>query len=527
MKFSHLSNQIGGVIIRPVFTTGTKLANAQGSTMSQNMNLMQSQRQTQILAPQMRQSLDMLLMTHLELRAELQRQLATNPLIEDVATPMERVLSSELPEEHVSGAISERELDFTPTGQAAQETLACDDADRDYYLQNIENYTVTPESGFHDPDAQSRRQLMFDRQVKGETLQEHLRKQIPLSDIPEQSWSLAEFLTEHINDEGYFKGSIADIQMVSGATESQILTILSKISDFDPVGCGGRNLKECLLFQMEKLDDSPWEDEVRAIIENHLEDVAAHHETIVCESLGIDRADYPKVIAELRKLDPMPGRGFQPQEDASIYVRPEVFVRKNKDGKWVVRVEDRDLPKIHLSNKYIKMLEDPNCTPETKSYIRERLRAAETLLQSIAERQSTIYNIAQAIVDAQSRVFEEKSLSALKPLTMDQIAQKIGVHNATVSRAVRNKYMETPLGLIELRKFFVSGLQTQSGNTVSNMAVKEQIRKIVESEDKAAPLSDDAISKALDAVGIKCARRTVSKYREMIGIGNAIERRIQ
>lgn len=495
--------------------------------MPQNMNLAQSQRQTQILAPQMRQGLDMLLMTNLELKAELQHQLATNPLIEDVTTPMERILSSELPEEHVSGAISERELDFTPTGQAAQETLACDDADRDYYLQDIENYTVTPENGLRDPDAQSRRQSIFDRQVKGETLQEHLRKQIPLSNIPEESWPLAEFLTEYITDEGYFKGSIADIRMVSRATEPQILGILSKIATFDPIGCGGRNLRECLLFQMEKLDDSPWEDEVRAIIESHLENVAAHRETLICESLGIDKADYPKVIAELRKLDPMPGRGFQPQEDLSIYVRPEVFVWKNKKGKWVVRVEDRDLPEIRFSKKYIKMLEDPNCTPETKSYIRERIRAAETLLQCIAERQNTIRNIAQAIVDAQPQVFEEKSLAALKPLTMDQIAQKVGVHNATVSRTVRNKYMSTPLGLIELRKFFVSGLQTQNGKTISNIAVKDQIRKLVEEEDKTSPLSDDAISKALDAAGIKCARRTVAKYREMIGIGSAAERRIK
>ncbi len=491
------------------------------------MNLTQSQRQSQILAPQMRQGLDMLLMNHLELKAELQQQMATNPVIEDVTNPMERQLSAQLPEEHVSSEISEKELDFTPTGEAAQKTLSSDDGDRDYYLQNMENFTPTSDNGIHDPDAQSRRQVMFDRQVRTETLQEHLQKQIPLSDIPKDIQPLAELLVEQINDQGYFEGSIADIQMVTKSSESLILKTLSKIAAFDPMGCGGRNLRECLLFQMEKLDDSPWENEVRLVIENHLDDVAAHREAVICHAMGIESSDYPKVLAELRKLDPLPGRGFTPQEDHSIFVRPEIFVQKNKAGKWIVKIEDRDLPEIRISKHYMRMLEDPKCPAETKSYIRERIRAAETLIQCLEERQNTIYNIAQAIVDAQFQVFEKKSMTFLKPLTMDQIAAKTGVHNATVSRTVRNKYMSTPLGLVELRKFFTSGVRTEDGGDVSNLAVKDEIRKMIDAENKSAPLSDDVISKALAKAGIKCARRTVAKYREAIGLPSASERRVK
>ncbi len=494
---------------------------------SQSMNLMQSQRQSQILAPQMRQSLDMLLMNHLELKTELQQQMATNPVIEDVTNPMERQLSAQLPEEHVSGEISERELDFTPTGEAAQRTLSADDGDRDYYLQNMENFAPTSESGIHDPDVQSRRQVMFDRQVKAETLQEHLQKQLPLSDIPKDIQPLAELLVAQINDHGYFEGSIADIQMVTKASESLILRTLAKIATFDPMGCGGRNLRECLLLQMEKLDDSPWEDEVRRIIEHHLEDVAAHREAMICRALGIEASDYPKVLSELKKLDPLPGRGFTPREDASIFVRPEIFVHKNTTGKWIVKIEDRDLPEIRISKRYLRMLEDPNCSAEAKNYIRERLRAAETLIQSLEERQNTIYNIARAIVDVQFQVFDKKSMTFLKPLTMDQIAEKTGVHITTVSRTVRNKYMSTPLGLIELRKFFTSGVRTEDGGDVSNLAVKDEIRKIIAAEDKSKPLSDDAISKALAQSGIKCARRTVAKYREAIGIPGTAERRVR
>lgn len=492
--------------------------------MAQGMSLAQTQRQSQVLSPQMRQGLAMLQMSHLELKAELQRQMAQNPVIEDVTSRMEKPLSEQLPEERASGAVSERELDFTPDGAAAETTLAADDGDRDYYLQNLENYAPTEDSGLRDPEAQTRRQLAFDRQVKGETLQEHLQRQIPLSEIPSELHPLAELLVEQIDDDGYFKGSFADARMITGATEEEVAGTLARIASFDPVGCGGRDLRECLLFQMEKLEDSPWEEEVRLVIDKHLEAVAAHRGEAVCRALGIESADLPKVLAELRTLDPKPGRGFSPGADASIYVRPEVFLSKDKDGRWAVKVEDRDLPEIHISRKYLRMLEDPKCPADAKAYIRERIRAAEALVQSIDERQDTIRAIAQAIADAQGAVFDAKSMSALAPLTMEQVARKTGVHNATVSRTVRGKYMATPLGLVELRSFFTSGVQTAGGGEVSNVAVKEHIRRIIAAEDKSAPLSDDAISKALEKLGVKCARRTVAKYRESIGIPGARER---
>lgn len=497
--------------------------------MAQSINMSQNQRQvqTQVLAPQMRQALRMLELTALDLRTELQQQMWENPVIEDVKSSMERNLSSELPEEHVSDEVSSRELDFTPDGTAAERTLSADDADRDYYLQNLENFTATSDSGACDPDAQSRRQAMFDKQVRNETLQEHLQRQITLSDISEEDLVLAEILIEYIDDDGYFRGSIPDISMVSAATEKQILRNLATISKLDPIGCGGRDLRECLLFQMDKLDDSPWEDEVRMLIERHLEDIASHREALICSKLGIEPSDYGKVLSELRKLNPKPGKGFSRSVDASIYVRPEIFLSKTNSGEWKVSVTDRDIPEIHISKKYIAMLEDSNCPMEAKRFIREKIRAAEQLIESIAERQETIQKIAQAIVDRQTDVFETKSLASLKPLTMEQIAQKTDVHNATVSRTVRGKYMSTPLGVIELRRFFTAGLTTNNGEVVSNMAVKDRIRQLIEVEDKRNPLSDDAISKQLGSFGIKCARRTVAKYREAIGIPGATNRRIK
>ena len=451
----------------------------------------------------------------------------TNPVIEDVAGKIERAMSAELPEEHVSGAVSERELDLTPTGAAAEERLSCDDADRDYYLQNLENFHARSENGSFDSEAQTRRQALFDRQVKKETLQEHLLNQIPYSDISDEDRPLAEILVEYIDDNGYFKGSLPDIEMVVQAKEAQVVAILRKIQNFDPLGCGGRDMREVLLAQMEKLDDSPWEDEVRLLIERHLEDAAAHREALICRSLNIAPGEYQKVLSELRKLEPFPGRGFSPGVDASIYVRPEVFVARTRGGKWRARVLDRDLPEIHISKKYVAMLEDPRCPQETKSYIRERIRAAETLRESIEDRQDTIQNIAQAIVDAQGDVFDRGTMSALRPLTMQQIAEKTNVHNTTVSRTVRDKYMSTPFGVVEMRRFFTAGLETESGEAISNEAVRNRVRAIVDAEDKSRPLSDAKISEMLKEEGITCATRTVSKYRGQLGIPSTSARRIK
>ena len=360
-------------------------------------SLTQSMKLGQAMAPQMRQSLKMLQMTSLELRAELQHQMELNPVIEDVRSPLDRQMSAELPEEHAGAAVTERELDFTPGGEAAQTTLATDDGYRDYFLGNME-------SASGDEEAQSKRQHLFDSLVRTETLQEHLKAQVPLSDIAPEDRDLAVALIAHIDDDGYFRGSLPDIQMVTGASEAHVLRVLAEIQMFDPLGCGARDLRECLLAQMEKLDDSPWEDEVRALIDRHLPDVAARREGFICQSLHLAPGEYQKVLAELRTLNPKPGLAIRPPNVTKAidvdrerdYVRPEVFVHPDGKGGWRATVPARDLPEIHISKKYQDMLADPDCSAETKAYIRERIRAAEALREAVANRQDTIRGIAQA-----------------------------------------------------------------------------------------------------------------------------------
>ena len=357
--------------------------------------------------------------------------------------------------------------------------------------------------------------------------------QVPTSDISPKDRELATALIAGIDDDGYFKGSIPDIRMVTGASEKHVLRVLSEIQRFDPLGCGARDLRECLLAQMEKLDDSPWEDEVRALVERHLPDIAARQESAICQSLGLTPGEYRKALAELRTLDPKPGRALRPANIAKAvdvdrltdYVRPEVFVVPHGRDGWMAKVTSRDLPDIHISKRYLEMLEDPSCTPEVRSYIRERIRAAEALRDAVANRQDTIRKIAQAIIDFQPGVFGQRTMKALRPLTMQQVADQVGVHGTTVSRTVRNKYMATPFGLVEMRKFFAGGLATESGESVSNTSVQQMIKDLIAGEDGANPFSDDRIASILKGKGITIARRTVAKYRGMLGIPGATERR--
>ena len=498
-------------------------------------SLAQSLKQQQTLAPQMRQGLKMLQMTSLELRAELQHAMETNPVIEEVTSRNERQMSAELPEAHAYGEVTEKPLDFGSSDDMAKVmgTETADDGYRDYFLGNME-------SSSGDEEAQSRRDHLFDSMVKSETLQQYLMSQIGLSDIPQEDRELAGILVENIDDDGYFRGSIPDIVMVTKADMPKIDRVLAQIRSFDPLGCGARDLRECWLAQMEKLDDSPWEDEIRLALEKHFEDLVARRVPVLCSALHIAPDEFPLLLKELARLDPLPGRTFAARADSGKfvaqghgyvqrvnpgeYVKPEVFAYQDKQGDWVVRVDGRDIPEIHISQKYQKMLADPSVAADVKSYIRERIRAAEGLRESVKKRQQTIHDIAQAIVDAQPDFFE-KGMSALKPLTMQQVADQVGVVGTTVSRTVRDKYMATPFGVIEMRKFFTSGgAKTDDGETMSNATVKARIKAIIDSEDSSNPFSDDQITDLLKADGVNISRRTVAKYRGAMKIPGKAER---
>lgn len=474
------------------------------------LSLSQQQRQVMTLAPQLRQSLEMLQLPALELKAAIIKEMSVNPTIEDVRDPVEVTMSAaapEPPQEHVT----DEGLDFNPDVDAI---LQQDDEWRDYFMQGMENAPSNDE-------ADEKRQYMFDSVRQHVSLQDHLMEQLSLTSLRDEDRELAVTLIGNISDDGYFTGSLPDIVMISGRPERDVLDILGVIQTFDPPGVGARTLRECLLLQLDLVEDSPWEDEARLLIDKYLEKLGAHDEKYLCKALDLTREELAHVLALVRSLNPRPGQAFESEN--TEYVQPEVFVVKEK-GRFVAKVDSDQLPHIRISAHYRKLLEDKAVPSETKSYIRERIRAGAFLIRSIYQRQETIRKIAQEIVDAQT-AFLTDGVEALHPMTMAEVAQKVGVHETTVSRTVANKYMRTPMGLFEMKYFFTPGLKTKDGASISNKSVQDQIKRLVDAEDPTDPLSDQTIEAKLAEQGIKVARRTIAKYRGILKIPPSHERR--
>ncbi len=454
--------------------------------------LSQTQSQRQILAPQMRQGIKMLAMSLPELRSELIAEMAKNPVIDDIEPTLEKT------------TVSERER------QLAEDERVSDYPEDDDIREAAYMDGIARGKNGSDPDAMARREKFFENQVREETLEQHLVGQLPASDIEEADYPLAEMLIGELNDDGLFVGSLPDIVMVSGEPESKVRSLLAQIRELDPPGCGATTLEECLSAQLDKIDDPALRARVAQLI-GKLEAVAA------------GQVEDAEALVALRTLDPRPGRAYRHDVRGTEYVNPEVHAVRCADG-WVARVDARSLPEIRISSKYVTMLEDPETTAETKAYIRERIAAANALVDAVAHRRDTIAAIAQEIFDRQPGFFEQ-GLKGLKPLTMQEVADKLGIHYTTVSRTVNGKYASTPKGVIELRRFFSQGIVTDSGEAVVKDRVLDRLRAMVEAEDKAHPLSDEKLSDMLKGEGFPVARRTVAKYRGLAGIPGTSARR--
>ena len=457
--------------------------------------------QRQTLAPQMRQSLRLLAMDVGALREELYREVAENPLAEDV----ERTLDS-----HTTGEVER----FSEQRERADES----DWPEDGYGDD--------EGGAADAETLERRRRFFDSRTRPETLAEHLRAQLGLLDLDEDDRALAELLVGSLDDNGRFTGSFADFVMVTGASEARARALLKAISTLDPPGCGATSLEECLLAQLDKLDAGPWREDVREIVEHHLGDLARGDLDKVCEATGMSRERLDDVMAALRTLEPFPGRAFAPVTAQEAYIEPEVHaVRDAATGRWLARVDERDTNAIRFSKRYLALLRNPGTDAETRAYLLEKKARLDALREAIEHRSETIEKIAQAIFDAQEGFFTS-GLKGLKPLTMAEIADRTQVHHTTVSRTVNGKFASTPFGVVELRAFFVAGLATAQGGEVAKDVVLERLAKLVADEDKSVPLSDEHLAARLKAEGFDIARRTVAKYRMRLGIPAAADRKV-
>jgi RNA polymerase sigma-54 factor len=490
--------------------------------MAQGLHLAQKMALQQVLAPQLQQSLVLLQAPTLELKALVEHELEQNPVLEEVpaveATQEERAnRDADSPADPADPSEPPSDVTFDPASdragnepvddfQAEFERLAQLDQEwRDHFSQTNIPLRASEEE-------EEKRQFMFDSVVAGSSLQESLLEQVRLSDLTEDQQKIAEIIIGNLDDRGYLQSSVDELAFATNTPADQIREVLKEVQQFDPPGVAARDLRECLLLQLQRQGRT---DSLEyRIIDQHMESLGRRRFPDIARALGVEVDDVQEAARRIANLEPNPGRAFLP--DNHQYVVPEVFVDKVGD-EFVVTTNNAQIPHLRISNAYKDLMSQADSPPEVREYIRDKIRAGKFLIKSLHQRQQTILNIAKEIVKRQ-REFMEKGVAFLKPMTMVQVAEVVGVHETTVSRAVSGKYIETPQGVFEMKYFFTSGIPTGNGAAISNTSVKEKIAEMIKREDPLKPLSDEEIVKRLKADGIVIARRTVAKYRSELNI---------
>jgi RNA polymerase sigma-54 factor len=444
----------------------------------------------QVLAPQLQQSLQILQAATLELKNIVQQELQTNPVLE------------EDPSLHEADDRSSDEADF----QEEFEKLAkLDEEWRDYMAQNV-SYSARSQ------EDEERRQFFLDSLANQETLQQHLLDQLNTADIDPKKRKAAELLIGNIDDIGFLSAPLDEIANLSGTPIDDLQQALELVQTFHPVGVGARDLKDCLLIQLRRLGKA--QSLEYQILDQYLDDLGRKRYPDVARRLGVTVDQVQKAANFIATLDPKPGQIFSPEPNS--YVLPDVVVEKVGD-EYVVSLTGDQIPHLRINKTYRDLMTQSRNGGEVRDYIREKIRSGKFLIKSIHQRQQTILNIAIEIVKRQ-RDFLDNGTAFLKPMTMVQIADAVGVHETTVSRAISGKYIATPQGVVEMKFFFTPGYQTNDGVALSNTSVKETIADLVRNEDNRMPLSDKEIVEILSERGIPIARRTVAKYRAELNI---------
>jgi RNA polymerase sigma-54 factor len=489
--------------------------------MAQGLQLSQRLSQSLVLAPQLQQSLALLQAPTLELKALVEQELQQNPVLEEAAATDTELQEKETRDSETAETIDPAEppadLTFDPASeknsnepvddfQAEFERLVQLDQEwRDHFAQTNIPLRASAEE-------EEKRQFMFDSLVAGTSLQEMLLEQVRESALPNEQWPIAEMLIGNIDDYGYLKATVEELAFSTGVSVETITSVLKVIQSFDPAGVGARDLRECLMLQLERAGEQ--EGLEYRIVRDFMEALGKRRIPEIARGTGTEVDEVQDALENIARLEPRPGRAYLPDNDQ--YILPEVFVHRSGD-EFVVTTNNEHIPHLRISNTYKDLMAQGQNSPEVRNYIREKIRAGKFLIKSLHQRQQTILNIAREIVNRQ-REFLEKGVAFLKPLTMVQIAEVVGVHETTVSRAVSGKYMQTPQGIFEMKYFFTAGIQTANGDGLSNTSVKDMISDIFKNEDPGKPLSDQEVVRMLKEKGIVIARRTVAKYRTELNI---------
>ena len=498
------------------------------------MQLGQRLAQVQVMSPQMQQSLALLQAPMLDLQAMVNKELQENPVLEELS-PDEKHSADDENESGVEliGKPGEDEAAEPPAGtkvEPADESNGEPYDDFQVEMERLaelseewrEHFNASNIAPVSRPtvDDEERRQFMFESLTSGTSLQEHLLGQAHLSDLDEEESVVAEVIIGNIDENGFLQASLEELMEASGKDADVVDEVLSVLRSFEPAGVGASDLRECLLLQLERIGKI--DSLEHRVIDKHMDALGRRRFPEIARAIGVEVDEVQNIAENISHLDPRPGSAYQ--ETAEVYVAPEVFVSW-KDDRWEVTSNREEMPQLRISNSYKDLLVEAKDSKDVREYIRGKIRDGNFLIKSIHQRQDTILKIGKEIVARQSE-FLDNGISHLNPMTMSEIAEKVGVHETTVSRAVSGKYMQTPQGLFEMRYFFTGAIQTDDGKGMSNTSVKQMIAALVENEEKSKPLSDESIVKLLGKKKVKIARRTVAKYRGELGILSSSMRRI-
>jgi RNA polymerase sigma-54 factor len=466
--------------------------------MKHSLNL--SMRPALIMTPRLQQALKLLQVPTLELQQILKQEIMQNPLLEEV----DDIVDNE-----------DLEAENSPEEEANKE--AEDPADQDQidwsdYMQDGLDRTYVPQS-------EAPAEFLEKVPVSRTTLAESLREQLHFLHLPPAHMTLAEFIVGSLDDRGWLATPIEEIVQATGRPLEEIEAVLTVVQALEPVGVGARDLRECLLIQLEtrgERDTLAWR-----MIHDQFDNLVNRRFPEISRQLKVSVEEVQAAADVIATLNPRPG--LQVSSDDPRYVVPDLLVER-VDDEYVVLLNDRHLPRLRISSAYEGVLRDRKKKSEmnageakTREYIQGKLNSARWLIQTIEQRRRTMIKVMSCIIREQ-REFFDKGIAFLRPLTLQQVARQIEMHESTVSRVCSGKYVQTPRGVFELKFFFSSGLETDGGEDVSARSAKDIIRTLIEEEAKTEPLSDQRIAELLHERGLRIARRTVAKYREQLNI---------
>jgi len=479
--------------------------------------------QKQVLAPRMIQSMEILQLPILALQERIEQEMGENPVLElqedDPDLPAETA-ETEVQDSPDAPSDEERELVINETTKNEDDFERLMNMDEEF-PDRFEEHS-RPSRAETEDAGERKLDAMANMIARPQSLQDYLRDQLGWFDIEPALRTMCERIIYNLDSNGYLQGRLEDLLGLEATREDHALAerALAVVQKLDPPGVAARSLQECLLLQLTP--GMPYFEQLQMLITAHMEDIEHNRLPAISRRTGFSIDLIQQALAELRKLNPKPGADYNNVPVPSV--TPDVFVELGDDGKYQIRLEDGRTPALFISPYYRKLFAAGQVNDETREYIKRKINSAQWLIDSIQQRRNTLTRVAQAIVDHQTE-FLSKGPEAIEPLKMQQIADKVGVHVTTVSRAVDDKWIQTPRGIFPLKRFFCGGTVSADGEEVAWDTIRLKLQELIDNEDKQHPKSDDQLVKDLALAGVTVARRTVTKYRKAMNIPSSRQRR--